>query len=95
MAVRYSESTAAQQAGACGDLDPNRFGRRRSVCSAFRGAAKTSYGETETLDQTTTYDAIELFGLTENGTDDLIIPNDDALRDQIVLETFETLIGGL
>ena len=47
------------------------------------------------LDQTTTYDTIELFGLTENGTDDLIIPNDDELRDQIVLETFETLIGGL
>ena len=42
-----------------------------------------------------TYDTIELFGLTENGTDDLIIPNDDELRDQIVLETFETLIGGL
>lgn len=47
------------------------------------------------FDQSTAYDAIELFGLTENGTDDLIIPNDDELRDQIVLETFETLIGGL
>ncbi|WP_342075122.1 DUF2493 domain-containing protein [Yoonia sp. SS1-5] len=42
-----------------------------------------------------TYDAIELFGLTENGTDDLPIPSDDELQDQIVGETFETLIGGL
>lgn len=42
-----------------------------------------------------TYETIELFGLTENGTDDLIIPNDDELRDQIVLEAFDTLIGGL
>lgn len=41
------------------------------------------------------YDAIELYGLTENGTDDLPIPSDDELRDQIVSETFETLIGGL
>ena len=47
------------------------------------------------LDQVTPYDEIALFGLTENGPDDLIIPNDHELRDQIVLETFETLIGGL
>ena len=42
-----------------------------------------------------TYETIELFGLTENGTDDLIIPNDDEMRDQIVMEAFEALIGGL
>lgn len=42
-----------------------------------------------------TYETIQLFGLTEHGTDDLIIPNDDELRDQIVLEAFDTLIGGL
>lgn len=44
------------------------------------------------------YDAlqeIELFGLTENGTDDLPIPNDDELTDAIVRECFETLIVGL
>ena len=42
----------------------------------------------------TTYDEIELFGLTETA-DDLPIPCDDTLRDRIVRETFETLIGGL
>lgn len=41
------------------------------------------------------YDAIELFGLTENGTDDLPIPSDEELREKIVAEAFETLVGGL
>ena len=40
------------------------------------------------------YDTIELFGLTETGAD-LPIPNDDFLRDQVVRETFETLLSGL
>ena len=37
-----------------------------------------------------TYETIELFGLTETA-DDLVIPNDDILRDKIVRETFENL----
>lgn len=40
------------------------------------------------------YETIELFGLTESA-DDLPIPCDDTLRDQIVRETFEGLIAGL
>ena len=43
----------------------------------------------------TTYDAIELFGLTEAGTDDLPIPDDDALQGRAVREAFEALIGTL
>lgn len=42
-----------------------------------------------------TYDEIELFGLTENGSDDLPIPSDDELQQHIVGEAFETLLGGL
>jgi len=42
-----------------------------------------------------TYETIELFGLTENGTDDLPIPNDDDLADTMVRECFESLIIGL
>ncbi len=41
-----------------------------------------------------TYDTIELFGLREANAE-LPIPNDDVLRDQIVRETFECLVGGL
>ena len=43
----------------------------------------------------TTYEAIELFGLTEAGTDDLPIPDDDALQGRAVREAFEALIGTL
>ena len=41
----------------------------------------------------TPYDAIELFGLTENGTADLPIPNDDELQGRAVADAFEALIG--
>ena len=41
-----------------------------------------------------TYETIELFGLTETA-DDLVIPNDDILRDKIVRETFENLFAEL
>lgn len=41
-----------------------------------------------------TYDQIELFGLTETAND-LPIPDDDALRDERVREAFDALIGGL
>jgi len=40
------------------------------------------------------YETIETFGLCED-PDDLPIPNDDELRDKLVRETFEALIGGL
>ena len=42
---------------------------------------------------TTPYDEIELFGLTENGTDELPIPNDEELQGRGVLDAFEALIG--
>lgn len=41
------------------------------------------------------YEKIELFGLTENGSDDLPIPNDDELADAMVRECFDSLIIGL
>ena len=41
----------------------------------------------------TPYDQIELYGLTENGTDDLPIPNDDELQGRAVGDAFEALIG--
>ena len=41
----------------------------------------------------TAYDEIELYGLTENGTDDLPIPNDDELQGRVVREAFDALIG--
>ena len=41
----------------------------------------------------TTYDEIELFGLTETGTDDLPIPLDDELQGRAVAEAFEAIIG--
>ena len=41
------------------------------------------------------YEKIALFGLTENGSDDLPIPNDDDLADAMVRECFESLILGL
>ena len=43
----------------------------------------------------TPYDEIELFGLTENGSDNLPIPNDDELQGRAVGEAFEALIGTL
>ena len=43
----------------------------------------------------TPYDEIELFGLTENGSDDLPIPNDDELQGRAVGEAFEALSGTL
>ena len=43
----------------------------------------------------TTYDEIELYGLTEIGTDELPIPDDDALQGRAVREAFEALIGTL
>ena len=43
----------------------------------------------------TTYETIELFGLTETGTDELPIPDDDALQGRAVREAFEALIGTL
>lgn len=42
-----------------------------------------------------TYSEIELFGLTENGPDDLIIPDTIELQEHIMGEAFEVLIGGL
>ena len=41
----------------------------------------------------TAYDEIELYGLTENGTDDLPIPNDDGLQGRAVAEAFDAIIG--
>ena len=41
----------------------------------------------------TAYDTIELFGLTENGTDELPIPNDDDLQGRAVAEAFDAIIG--
>ena len=41
----------------------------------------------------TTYDEIELFGLTETGTDDLPIPLDDELQGRAVGEAFDAIIG--
>ncbi|MDO5758178.1 MAG: DUF2493 domain-containing protein [Rhodobacterales bacterium] len=41
----------------------------------------------------TPYDQIELYGLTENGTDDLPIPMDDDLQSRAVGDAFEALIG--
>ena len=41
----------------------------------------------------TTYDEIELFGLTETGTDDLPIPLDDELQGRAVAEAFEAIVG--
>lgn len=43
----------------------------------------------------TPYDEIELFGLTENGNDDLPIPNDEDLQSRAVGDAFEALIGTL
>lgn len=43
----------------------------------------------------TTYDEIELYGLTENGTDDLPIPMDEELQGRAVGEAFEALFGTL
>ncbi len=43
----------------------------------------------------TTYDEIELFGLTENGSDDLPIPHDEELQGRAVGEAFEALFGVL
>ena len=40
------------------------------------------------------YENIDLYGLTE-AADDLPIPDDDVLRDEIVREAFEALVGGL
>ena len=45
-------------------------------------------------DQTSTYETIELFGLTEKGVT-LPIPEDGTLKDGIVRETFEALLGQL
>jgi hypothetical protein len=44
--------------------------------------------------QSTAYDQIELFGLTETA-EDLPIPCDDELRDAIMRETFESLFSGM
>ena len=45
-------------------------------------------------DQATAYETIELYGLTEKDAV-LPIPEDDLLKDSIVRETFETLLGQL
>lgn len=45
-------------------------------------------------DTANTYETIELFGLTEKDAI-LPIPGDDVLRDSIIRETFETLLGQL
>lgn len=45
-------------------------------------------------DQANTYETIELFGLTEKDAD-LPIPEDHILKDSIIRETFETLLGQL
>ena len=41
----------------------------------------------------TAYDQIELFGLTENGTDELPIPNDLELQGRAVMDAFDAVIG--
>lgn len=45
-------------------------------------------------DQPTAYDTIELYGLTEKGAA-LPIPEDDLLKEGVVRETFEALVGQL
>ena len=50
---------------------------------------------TATHETLTPYETIELYGLTEAGTDELPIPDDDQLRDRAVREAFEALIGTL
>jgi len=45
-------------------------------------------------DTASTYETIELFGLTERDAQ-LPIPNDDVLADAIIRETFESLLGQL
>ncbi|WP_299969344.1 DUF2493 domain-containing protein [uncultured Roseobacter sp.] len=45
-------------------------------------------------DQATTYETIELFGLTEKDAA-MPIPTDEMLKDAIIRETFETLLGQL
>ncbi|MCO6385343.1 DUF2493 domain-containing protein [Oceanicola sp. 502str15] len=45
-------------------------------------------------DQASAYDTIELFGLTEKDAD-LPIPDDAVLKDAIIRETFEALLGQL
>jgi len=45
-------------------------------------------------DNSNTYETIELFGLTEKDAN-LPIPGDTVLRDSIIRETFETLLGQL
>ena len=45
-------------------------------------------------DQATTYETIELFGLTEKDAH-LPIPQDEILKDCIIREAFETLLGQL
>ena len=45
-------------------------------------------------DQANTYETIELFGLTEKDAE-LPIPSDDILKDSIIRETFEALLGQL
>ena len=45
-------------------------------------------------DQASAYDTIELYGLTEKGAA-LPIPEDDVLRDRIIREGCEALIGPL
>ena len=46
-----------------------------------------------TIPMLTPYDEIELYGLTENGTDDLPIPTDDDLQGRAVGDAFEALFG--
>ena len=41
----------------------------------------------------TPYDQIELFGLTETGTDELPIPNDLELQGRAVGDAFDAIIG--
>ncbi|MFV0297406.1 MAG: hypothetical protein ACK5JT_14925, partial [Hyphomicrobiaceae bacterium] len=45
-------------------------------------------------DQASAYDIIELYGLTEKGAA-LPIPEDEILRDRIIREAFDALIGPL
>ena len=56
-------------------------------------SAKGALGR-DSMDSATIYETIETFGLTETAGD-LPIPQDDVLRDRVVSETFEVLLGGL
>ena len=64
----------------------------RLQLAAPRARVACSFGQT--YDQANTYETIELFGLTEKDADPPI-PENHILKDSIIRETFETLLGQL